>query len=129
LITRTGERIDTIITTKLFRYKGEPAILGIVTDITEHKRLEEQLRQSQKMEGNRRLAGGVAHDFNNLLTGIIGYSDLLNRRIGRDDEDERDIDDIQKAALRAADLTSQLLAFSRKQIVQPKDLDLNEVVA
>ena len=81
------------------------------------------------MKGIGRLAGGVAHDFNNLLTGIIGPSDLLSRRIGRGDEDKRDIEEIKKAALRAADLTSQLLAFSRKQIVKPKDLDLNEVVA
>jgi len=89
---------------------------------------EEQLRQSQKMEAIGRLAGGVAHDFNNLLTAIIGYSQLISARLRRDDPLRVDVKEIEKAGNRAASLTSQLLAFSRKQVLQPKVLDLNAVI-
>ncbi len=90
---------------------------------------EERLRQSHKLEAMGRLAGGIAHDFNNLLTAIIGYSDLALRRLHDNDPLRRNIDEIKKASNRAASLTHQLLAFSRKQVLQPKVLDLNEVVA
>ncbi len=108
---------------------------GTAQDITERKQAEEalrqseeQLRQAQKMEAVGRLAGGVAHDFNNLLTAIIGYSDILLNGLGESDPWRPDILEIKKAGERAATLTSQLLAFSRKQVLQPKVLDLNEVV-
>ena len=101
---------------------------GIVEDVTERRRLEEQLRQAQKMEAVGRLAGGVAHDFNNLLTIIIGYSDLLFERVSARDGTRPTVQEIKKAAERAASLTRQLLAFSRKQVLPPKILDLNSLL-
>jgi signal transduction histidine kinase len=101
----------------------------LANEIAERKQLEEQLLQAQKMEAIGRLAGGVAHDFNNLLTAIIGYSQLALQRIPPDDPLRHDLDEIRKAGERAATLTRQLLAFSRKQVLQPKVLDLNAVVA
>ncbi len=104
------------------------AIEGIARDITERKHLEEQLRQSQKMEAIGQLAGGVAHDFNNLLTAILGYSDLLLSQLNPSDSLCTDVEEIKKAGERASSLTKQLLAFSRKQILQPRVLELNETV-
>jgi PAS domain S-box-containing protein len=101
---------------------------GIARDITECKRLEEQLRQSQKMEAVGRLAGGVAHDFNNLLTVILGYGSLLLERTPGNDTRYEPIRMIRTTAERAASLTRQLLAFSRKQLLMPVVLDLNTVV-
>jgi signal transduction histidine kinase/CheY-like chemotaxis protein len=97
--------------------------------LNEEKRLEEQLRQAHKMEAVGRLAGGIAHDFNNLLTVIRGNSDLLVDREGSDDFHRRCIEQIQKAGARAITMTRQLLAFSRMQVLQPRVLDLNAVVA
>ncbi|MCU0578761.1 MAG: PAS domain S-box protein, partial [Desulfobacterota bacterium] len=94
----------------------------------EKSKLEDQLRQSQKMEAIGRLAGGVAHDFNNMLTGIIGYADLLLLSLNKDHALTGKVEEIKKAGKRAASLTQQLLAFSRKQLLQPKVLDLNTVV-
>jgi PAS domain S-box-containing protein len=106
----------------------ENRITCIIRDITERKHLEEQLRQSQKMEAIGRLAGGVAHDFNNLLTIIGGYSQMLVDGTKPRDPARRDLEAILEAAGRASALTRQLLAFSRRQIVQPKVLDLNRLV-
>ena len=103
-------------------------ITCILRDITERKHLEEQLRQSQKMEALGRLAGGVAHDFNNLLTIIGGYSQMLLGGVKAKDPARRDLESIVEAANRASALTRQLLAFSRRQVVQPKVLDLNRLV-
>jgi signal transduction histidine kinase/CheY-like chemotaxis protein len=102
---------------------------GVLYDITEHRRLEEQLRHSQKLEALGQLAGGVAHDFNNLLTIIRGNSDLLIDRDGADAFHKRCVEQIQKASGRAVAMTRQLLAFSRMQVLQPRVLDLNAVVA
>jgi signal transduction histidine kinase len=90
---------------------------------------EAELRQAHKMEAVGRLAGGVAHDFNNVLTAIFGYSDLLRDQLPEGDPRRPDLDEIRRSAERAASLTRQLLAFSRKQVMQPRVLDLNEVVA
>jgi two-component system, cell cycle sensor histidine kinase and response regulator CckA len=102
--------------------------VAVKRDVTEVRRMEERLRQSQKMEAVGRLAGGVAHDFNNLLTAISGYSDLLIHRLPDGSTLRRDVEEIRKAGDRAAALTRQLLAFSRRQVLQPKVLDLNAVV-
>ena len=97
-------------------------------DITERKQLEQQLVLSQKLDAIGRLSGGVAHDFNNIQGVIIGYSEALQEKFGPDDPYREAIDEIQKAGKRAASLTQQLLAFSRKQVLEPKVLDLNAVV-
>ncbi len=109
---------------------AEGAILGtigVAIDVSERKALEEELRQSQKMEAVGRLAGGVAHDFNNLLTSILGGSSLVIERLGTsaDPAVRLEVEEIQAAAERAAALTQQLLAFSRRQVVEPRILDLN----
>jgi PAS domain S-box-containing protein len=102
--------------------------LALLHDVTEHRKLEDQLRQSQKLESVGMLAGGIAHDFNNLLTVITGYSDLTLNRLDKTDPLARNIEEVKKAADRASSLTRQLLAFSRKQVLQPKVLDLNSVI-
>ena len=101
----------------------------IVRDVSERKRLETQLRQSQKLEAVGRLAGGVAHDFNNLLTVILGHSDLVLSAMDPHDRRRRDIEDIRDAGARGAVLTNQLLAFSRKQVLQPKIINVSAAVA
>jgi two-component system, cell cycle sensor histidine kinase and response regulator CckA len=103
-------------------------ILAVGIDITARKQLEEQFRQSQKMEAIGHLAGGIAHDFNNLLTAILGYTELTLDSLAETDRRRADVAEIQKAAQSAASLTRQLLAFSRRQILQPRVLDLNAVV-
>ncbi len=108
--------------------EGTATLLGVSTEITERKRLEEQLLQSQKMEAVGQLAGGVAHDFNNILTAIVGYTDLLAAELGTNVQQLEDLEEIRKAARRAAALTRQLLAFSRKQVLEPRIIDVNGVV-
>jgi two-component system cell cycle sensor histidine kinase/response regulator CckA len=102
---------------------------GISRDVTERMHLEEQLRNAQQMEAIGRLAGGVAHDFNNILSIIMGHGELLLAAEGTDERGRNGLEQIRRAADRAASLTQQLLAFSRKQVLQPKVLDLNESVA
>jgi PAS domain S-box-containing protein len=100
----------------------------IVDDVTEQRALEERLRQTQKMEAVGRLAGGIAHDFNNLLTAILGSVDFLRQALGPEHPEHAETEEIQKAAVRAADLTRQLLAFSRQQVLAPKVLDVDALV-
>ena len=102
--------------------------LCIARDITDRRLLEERLIQSEKIESVGRLAGGIAHDFNNLLTAILGYTELLLGRHEGNDPERSDLEEIQRAGQRAAALTQQLLAFSRKQVLMPKDVDLNQAV-
>ena len=101
---------------------------GFLLDITEQKQLEEQLRQSQKMEAVGQLAGGIAHDFNNMLTAISGYAELLAYSFEEGDPRADDVDQVRKAAAHAAALTRQLLAFSRKQVLLTQRLDVNTVL-
>ena len=110
----------------------DPAVAGIVfnsRDVTEKRRLEEQFQQSQKVQAIGQLTGGVAHDFNNILTAIIGYSDIALAHLPKDSEVAGNVQEIRKAGNRAAALTKQLLAFSRKQVLQPRVLQLEAVIA
>ena len=125
---KDGAIIEVDIAANPIVFEGRRAWLLLATDVTERRTLEAQLLQSQKMESMGRLAGGVAHDFNNLLGIITGYGELLRRRVASDPRLTRYVDDIVKAAERGGGLTRQLLAFSRKQVLQPRILDLNAVV-
>ena len=109
-------------------YDGKRVHLLVAQDITERHLLEQQLRQSQKMEAVGRLAGGVAHDFNNLLMVIKGHTELLLNNLPSADQAKRKIEQIERAADRASSLTRQLLAFSRMQVLQPRVMNLNDVV-
>jgi PAS domain S-box-containing protein len=103
--------------------------VAVKRDITSEKQMEEQLLQAVKMEAVGKLAGGIAHDFNNLLTAINGYSELLIQQMAETDPKRQEVEEIRKAAERASGLTRQLLSFSRKQIINPKVLDLPAVIA
>jgi PAS domain S-box-containing protein len=129
IIAKDGRRITVEVNTKLVFHDGVPVgVQGIARDVTERRQLEDQLRQSQKMEAIGQLAGGVAHDFNNLLTAINGYSGLALQRLDDSHLIKGYLEEIKKAGDRAANLTRQLLAFGRKQILQPIALNLNDVV-
>ena len=112
----------------LFIADAAPQVLGIGIDITDRVSAEEQFRQAQKMEAVGQLAGGIAHDFNNLLTAILGYSELLLDRVREHEDLAADVEEIRRAGQRASGLTRQLLAFSRKQVLEPQILDLRQVV-
>ena len=117
---------------RTYRSEGRPVrIAGVVTDVTDRRLLEEQLRQSQKMEAVGQLTGGLAHDFNNLLTGITGSLEILQTRVtqGRHAEIDRYVAAAQGACKRAAALTHRLLAFSRQQTLDPKPTDVNRLIA
>ncbi|MBI4465640.1 MAG: PAS domain S-box protein [Acidobacteria bacterium] len=130
MVTKDGERLSLEFKRQVIYRNGQLVeVLGIARDITERKRLQAQFLQAQKMEAVGRLAGGVAHDFNNLLNVIGGYSELLLPHLPAEDSSRRYVTEIQKASGRAASLIRQLLAFSRKQVLQPKTLDLNDVIA
>lgn len=131
---KDGTSLIAEITSSYIRdeYNNITGILGITRDITERKRAEEekaklesQLLQAQKMESVGRLAGGVAHDFNNMLSVIIGYTELLKLHMPNTDPLYKDILEIEKASMRSRDITAQLLAFSRKQVISPSVIDLN----
>jgi PAS domain S-box-containing protein len=124
-----GREIVFEIADSLVELPGKPLLLlSLFRDVTTQRRLEEQLRQSQKMEAIGQLAGGVAHDFNNILTVIHGHASLLQAN-NLDEMAARSAQQISQAAERAAGLTRQLLTFSRRQLIQPKRLDLNKIIA
>lgn len=130
IITRDGaSRLIVWDNTMLHNLDG--AVIGtasIGVDITEHRRLEEQLRQSQKLEAIGQLAGGVAHDFNNILSAIMGYAHLTNAQLGESGRLKNYLDQIIRASEKATNLTQSLLSFSRKQIITPKPVNLNEII-
>jgi PAS domain S-box-containing protein len=136
-LRKNGEIIDAEITTHDLEFGGRPARLVLATDVTERKRaeaerdtLEKHLAQAQRMESIGRLAGGVAHDFNNLLVVILGHAELLlNRPAAADPAMGDSLREIRKAGERAANLTRQLLAFGRKQVLTIRTIDLNRVIA
>jgi len=128
LVRLDGKAVNVESLGMPFTINGRAAALSIVRDVSERKHLEQQLAQSQKMDAVGQLAGGVAHDFNNLLTVITSYSALAIGALDPSSPVREDVEEISKAASRAADLTRQLLAFSRKQMLQPVPLDLNQIV-
>ncbi len=121
---KDGTLIDVEITAGRITFEGRRSALVMINDVSERKRLERRLADAEKMEAIGRLAGGVAHDFNNLLTVITGYTEILLHRGGGEE-----LTEIARAADQAAALTRQLLAFSRRQVLHPRVLDLNEIVA
>jgi PAS domain S-box-containing protein len=124
-----GELREVVGAAELANIAGQRCIVATIQDMTELSRLQEQLRQAQKMESIGRLAGGIAHDFNNLLTAIAGYAELVLRTVEPGSAAAENTAHIRRSADRATALTRQLLAFSRKQVLAPEDLDLSEVVA
>ncbi len=128
-IRKNGTPFSVEIKGTAFEMDGQSRILAVVRDITERKNLEAQLRHSQKLEAIGHLAQGIAHDFNNLLTAITGYSQLLLGRLEHNSSLRQDIEEIKKIGVQGVSLTKQLLAFSRKQALQPSILDFNAVVS
>ncbi len=126
---KDGTAMQMDIHTHEVLLSGRPMRLAVQIDVTEQRRLEDQLRQSQKIEAVGQLAGGIAHDFNNILTTILGYGSLALERINPQDPLFEEIMEIQRAGERAAELTKKLLAFSRKQILEPRVIDLNATVS
>ena len=124
-----GTPVEMEVSAVPIDHLGKPALQVFARDITGRKRLEDQLRQSQRIEAVGRLAGGIAHDFNNLMTVITGYVGLSKKRLGNPELLAKGLDEIGKAGNRATRLTNQLIAFSRKQILQPQILDLNQIVS
>ena len=126
-LRKDGSRLSVLVGASMVP-GSEELCATFVLDMSDRRRLEEQLRHAQRMEVVGRLAGGVAHDFNNLLTPILGYCELLQEAMPPDAPYREDLDEIKKAGERAAGLTRQLLAFSRKQVLQPRVIELNDAI-
>jgi two-component system, cell cycle sensor histidine kinase and response regulator CckA len=125
---KSGEVRTVQMSAHTIELSGQPCMIAIIRDVTERRALEAQLRQAQKMEAVGRLAGGVAHDFNNLLVGILGYSELLKKKLAAQAPLLRMANEINFAAMRARDLTSRLLALSHRQVLRPSVVDLNVLI-
>ncbi len=123
-----GAMRDARLSGRIVELDGEACILIIARDVTEHRQLERRLAKSAQLESIGRLAGGIAHDFNNLVTAISGYGHLLRDRLSDQPDALADVEEILRSSIRAAELTAQLLAFARRQVVQPRDVDVNAVI-
>jgi two-component system, cell cycle sensor histidine kinase and response regulator CckA len=123
-----GKDVVVEVSTVSVLFDGKPAVQTLARDVSERRQLEEQFRQSQKMEAVGRLAGGIAHDFNNLLTVIHTYAELALSATPEADERREDLEEIRRAAVSAARLTRQMLAFSRKQVLAPRKIDVNDAI-
>jgi two-component system, cell cycle sensor histidine kinase and response regulator CckA len=129
IVRKDGTQVILAVKSALTYCNGRPSgVRGIARDITEQKQIEERTRQSQKMEALGLLAGGIAHDFNNLLAVMVGYSEILSDRLKGDPSLHRYAAEVLKAGQQASALTGQLLAFSRRQVLQPKVLNVNSVI-
>ncbi len=128
-ISKQGKEVEVEASVSYFKYKDGIAAQGILRDVTQRKHLEQQLAQSQKMESIGTLAGGIAHDFNNLLTVINGHAEISLMKLEKEHPAHKDAVSILHAGEKAADLTRQLLAFSRKQIYQPQIIKINEIIS
>jgi len=128
MVTKYGISISFMLTGFRMIMNDKPYLVGVGIDISERKRLEDQLRQSQKMESIGTLAGGISHDFNNILTAIIGYGSLLQMKMRDDDPLKHNVNQILASANRAASLTQGLLAYSRNQVLNPQQVNLNEII-
>jgi PAS domain S-box-containing protein len=127
-LSRDGRLMEVEISGHEIEFDGRRACVSLINDVTERRQLEARLRDAAKIEAVGQLAGGIAHDFNNVLAAVIGYADLLVQDLG-DDPRAQDAQEIGRAGRRAADLTRQLLAFARRQVLVAKPVDVNEVVA
>src|SRR3989442_4136387 len=127
--TKDGRVLEVDLVARPIEFAGRRARLVLAREVTAQRTLEEQLRQSQKMEAVGQLAGGIAHDFNNLLTVILGSTQLLLQATPPDDPRHEDVVEIKNAGSRAAELKRQLLAFSPRQVPAPTELGLNALVA
>jgi two-component system cell cycle sensor histidine kinase/response regulator CckA len=123
-----GDTIPVLVSVTPMEGIADGSYVVTVQDLSDLKRTEERLHRAQRMEAVGRLAGGVAHEVNNMMTIILGFSDLLARTLGTGTPSQREVEEIRKAAVRAANITTQLLAFSRQQVLQPVDLALNQVI-
>ncbi|MGC1453651.1 MAG: ATP-binding protein [Nitrospirota bacterium] len=128
IVTKSGEERWVDFTSGIIEFEGERAGLGTAYEVTERKKLENQLCQSQKIEAVGQLAGGVAHDFNNILTAIIGYGSIIKTKLPENDPLRAYAEQILMSAERAANLTSGLLAFSRKQAIQPHPVNIDKII-
>jgi PAS domain S-box-containing protein len=130
LVSSTGATITVEGNLSCTFKEGEPALLrGIYRDVTERKRVEDQLRRAERMQAAGRLAGGMAHEVNNMMTGVIGFSEFLLRSFSPDDPRRAEVEEIIKAGSRAADVTRQLLAFTRQQFRRPELVEINQIIS
>jgi PAS domain S-box-containing protein len=126
--TRNGEIRTIHVTLMSTEISGRPMLHCVSRDITERRRLQDQLRHAQKLEGIGQLAGGIAHDFNNVLNAVIGYAELIRKHLESDDPAKHFAEEITAAGMRGASLTRQILAFSRKQTLDMKPVNINKVI-
>ncbi|MGH7528687.1 MAG: PAS domain S-box protein, partial [Gemmatimonadales bacterium] len=129
LVTSAGTAVTVEGNLSCTAQDGWAVVQGIYRDLTARKRVEEQLRRAERMQAAGRLAGGVAHEVNNMMTGVIGFSEFVLRSLAPEDPRRSEVEEIIKAGTRAADVTRQLLAFTRQQFLRPELLDVNQVVS